>query len=72
PHYSTIFNFGRATLGTIPFVYFGSKYWGAEGVMIGQAGGGVIFGILAALTALRFISRKQAEDRCRPVANPAE
>ena len=35
PTYSTVFNWGRATLGTIPFVWAGAQVWGAEGVIAG-------------------------------------
>lgn len=55
PTYSTWFNFGRATLGTIPFVYYGAKWYGAEGVLIGHALGGIIFGTLAYLMIYRHL-----------------
>ncbi|WP_237442243.1 MULTISPECIES: MATE family efflux transporter [unclassified Saccharibacter] len=54
PLYSTGFNWGRATLGTIPFVAIGAHY-GPQGVMIGQALGVVVFGSLAMMTALSVI-----------------
>ncbi|UMM64023.1 MATE family efflux transporter [Aristophania vespae] len=54
PLYSTAFNWGRATLGTIPFVTIGA-YYGPKGVMIGQALGVVIFGSLAMMAALSVI-----------------
>ncbi|NNE86975.1 MAG: MATE family efflux transporter [Silicimonas sp.] len=51
PFYSTWINWGRHTLGTIPFVLIGAAGFGAPGVLIGQALGGVIFaGIAFALT----------------------
>lgn len=56
PLYSTGFNWGRATLGTIPFVWIGSFY-GPIGILIGQSLGVVIFGSLAAFTAFRVIKR---------------
>ena len=46
-HYSTLLNWGRATLGTIPFVLLGGKYYGAEGVLAGNMIGGVAFGLIA-------------------------
>ncbi len=55
PHYSTIFNWSKATLGTIPFVYLGGLWYGAGGVIIGQAVGAVIFGIAAAVVAFQLI-----------------
>ena len=56
PLLSTLFNWGRATLGTIPFVLVGAHF-GASGVLIGQALGGVPFGILAVGTAF-WLSRR--------------
>lgn len=42
---STFFNWGRATLGTIPFVMFGALHYGARGVIMGTAFGAAIFGL---------------------------
>lgn len=60
PFYSTWLNWGRHTIGTIPFVLLGSYWFGAAGVLIGQAVGGVIFGLIAAIIALRVIGRREA------------
>ncbi len=59
--YSTFFNFGRATIGTIPFVYLGGKWAGAAGILAGQALGAVIFGVISILAAFALI-RRLAED----------
>ena len=56
-HYSTLLNWGRATLGTIPFVLIGGKYYGAEGVLAGNMIGGVAFGLIAILSGYRLIAR---------------
>lgn len=56
PFYSTWINWGRHTLGTIPFVIAGAALWGAPGVLIGQAAGGVIFGLAGVALALRVIA----------------
>ncbi|WP_231100529.1 MATE family efflux transporter [Gluconobacter potus] len=56
PFYSTGFNWGRATLGTIPFVWFGSAY-GPVGILVGQSLGVVLFGSLAVVTAFRVIRK---------------
>lgn len=53
PLYSTALNVGKATVGTIPFVYIGSAWFGALGVLYGQAVGNIVFGLIA-LLALRF------------------
>ncbi len=58
---ATYFNVGKATLGTIPFVYYGAELYGAEGVLIGQAIGVTIFGALAALVCLRTVSKLNDE-----------
>jgi hypothetical protein len=55
-------NWGRHTLGTVPFVILFSAYLGASGVMIGQAVGGVIFAGIAVWQALRAME-KPGQDR---------
>ncbi|EFL88567.1 MATE family efflux transporter [Ahrensia sp. R2A130] len=66
PFYATIFNWGRATLGVIPFVYFG-KTWGSSGVMIGWGAGAVVFGIAAMVMAFRLIGTLPAREAERSV-----
>jgi Na+-driven multidrug efflux pump len=56
PLLATLFNWGRATLGTIPLVSFG-RGWGPEGVLIGQAAGSILFGTAAVIVAFRVIGR---------------
>ncbi|MEM8555942.1 MAG: MATE family efflux transporter [Pseudomonadota bacterium] len=55
PLLSTLVNWGRHTIGTIPFVMLGGWWLGAEGVLIGQAVGGFFFAILAFALAQRVI-----------------
>ena len=55
PFYSTWVNWGRNTLGIIPFVYFGAAYWGASGVLIGQMAGGVFVAIASFILAERLM-----------------
>ena len=57
---STMVNWGRHTLGTLPFALWGAQVWGAQGVLIGQAAGGIVFGLLAVFLALRVIERRSA------------
>jgi len=57
PFYSTWINWGRATLGTLPFVILGASIWGAGGVLIGQAFGGVIFAFISVWLALRIMDK---------------
>ncbi|WP_298293398.1 MATE family efflux transporter [uncultured Litoreibacter sp.] len=56
PFYSTWVNWGRHTLGTIPFVMLFAWWLGAAGVLIGQAVGGVLFGVLAWWLGRRVIA----------------
>jgi putative MATE family efflux protein len=56
PHYATALNWGRATLGTIPFVTLGA-HWGAKGVLVGHMAGGIAFGVVAVLVVYRLIAR---------------
>lgn len=54
PLYSTGVNWGRHTLGTLPFVWAGAAIGGASGVLIGQAVGGVIFAVAGVVIAWRL------------------
>jgi putative MATE family efflux protein len=55
-HYSTLLNWGRATLGTVPFVLIGGRYFQAEGVLAGNMIGGVAFGVIAIFSAYHLIA----------------
>lgn len=57
PWLSTLFNWGRATLGTIPLAALGAELDGARGVLLGQTAGIVLFGTAALLTAFRVVGR---------------
>ena len=70
PFYSTWLNWGRHTLGTIPLVMIGAYWYGAPGVLIGQAVGGVVFGVLSAWLALRVIARAESGDITAPPSQP--
>lgn len=72
PFWSTVVNWGRHTVGTIPLALWLGHYWGAQGVLIGQALGGVVFGFAAAWLALLAIrSPAVSVARGRPVPDPA-
>jgi putative MATE family efflux protein len=60
---STLFNWGRATLGTIPFVTIGAAWGGPEGGLLGMALGGALFGVAAIVTA--FLVTGRLERRAR-------
>ncbi len=81
PFWSTVVNWGRHTVGTIPLALWLGQYWGAEGVLVGQALGGVVFGLAAAWLALLAIrspgahgprGRPAPEPETEPVASPGE
>lgn len=57
PVLATVFNWGRATLGVIPFVTLGAHYGGPNGALLGVALGGVFFGVAAIATSYRLTSR---------------
>lgn len=56
PLWSTGFNWARATLGTIPFAWWGAHYGPVE-VLAGQAAGTAIFGTLAVWSAFRLTAK---------------
>ncbi|MGE4610915.1 MAG: hypothetical protein AAED33_05920 [Paracoccaceae bacterium] len=56
PGNSAWINWGRNTIGTWPFVILGSLWFGAQGVLIGQAIGGVIFAVVAVIMAVRLMN----------------
>lgn len=55
PNLSTWFNWGKATLGTIPFAIYGASIAGPEGVLAATAIGSVIFGIASVFAAYRIV-----------------
>jgi putative MATE family efflux protein len=72
PFWSTVVNWGRHTVGTIPLALWLGQYWGAQGVLVGQALGGVVFGFAAAWLALLAIRSPAVQPpRGRPVPEPA-
>ena len=72
PFYSTIVNWGRHTLGTIPFVLVGAAWFGAPGVLIGQYLGGAVFAVIAFILARRVMAKQAVEaDKGEPFARQA-
>lgn len=61
PLYSTGFNWGRATLGTVPFGWLGGQIAGVEGVMTGIVIGSALFGLAALWAAFHAVGRIEAE-----------
>jgi hypothetical protein len=58
---STLFNWGRATLGTMPFVAIGARLGGVPGAMGGLIFGAALFG-LGAVAAAYFLVGRLARD----------
>ncbi len=65
PILATVFNWGRATLGTIPFVTYGAHRWGAEGGYVGVIAGAALFGG-SAVAACFYVTARLAR-RGKPV-----
>lgn len=45
PRWSMYLNWGRNTLGMLPFLWIGDALYGLDGVVIGPAVGGILFGL---------------------------
>jgi putative MATE family efflux protein len=57
PVLAMVFNWARATLGTIPFVTLGAHYAGVKGALSGIALGCAVFGLAAVATAYAATER---------------
>ena len=64
-----IFNWGRATLGTMPFVALGARYGGVEGAMLGAIAGAAAFGLASVAVAYGVTARLANAMKTR-VASP--
>lgn len=71
PFYSTIINWGRNTLGTIPFVLVGAAWFGAPGVLVGQFLGGAVFAVLALMLARKVMAQPSDGAPSEPFARQA-
>ena len=54
--YSTALNWGRSTLGVIPFVWLGQHWYGAKGALAGYGLGVVLFGVVGCLLCFRVVA----------------
>lgn len=57
PMLATVFNWGKSTIGTIPFAIVGAQMGGAKGALIGQGIGAIAFGVVGVVAAYRVIDR---------------
>jgi putative MATE family efflux protein len=58
PHWPTVLNWGRATLGTVPIVTIGGMFWGPTGVIAANLAGASVFAFLGAWLCRRLIAGK--------------
>ncbi len=70
-HYSTWFNWARATLGTVPFVLFGGWLAGPKGILIANMAGGIAFGVAAVWLGLRLIGQLESHSARESVMRDA-
>ena len=55
--YSTALNWGRATLGVVPFIWLGGQWYGAKGVLAGYGLGVVLFGVVGVWGCFRVLEK---------------
>jgi putative MATE family efflux protein len=66
--YSTIANWAKATIGTIPLAYWGAMMWGPKGILAGIGVGSVVFGIISTAWAFAVVDRLSRSDLKRASA----
>jgi putative MATE family efflux protein len=74
PTYSTLFNWGRSTLGVIPFVWAGALFFGVKGAVAGWGLGAVVFGVVSVIVCFHVIGSIAAEppkDKATPNPPPS-
>jgi Na+-driven multidrug efflux pump len=60
PLYSTAFNWGRATLGTLPFALAGAQWNGVQGAIMGIVVGNALFGVASVFVVFHAIRKLEA------------
>ena len=66
--YSTALNWGRATLGVLPFIWLGGRWFGLKGVLAGYGLGVVLFGVVGVLLCWRVLGQLQARAVRTPIS----
>ena len=66
PMLAALFNWGRATLGTIPFVTIGALTHGPKGGYIGMIAGAALFGVAAVVVSYVVVRRLARREARRP------
>jgi len=59
PTWSTAMNWLRNTLGIIPFLWLGREFYGLDGIVVGPAIGGIIFGIAGYMVAQYLVNQRE-------------
>jgi len=59
PTWSTAMNWLRNTLGIIPFLWLGREFYGLDGIVVGPAVGGIIFGIAGYMVAQYLVNQRE-------------
>ena len=72
PFISTVLNWGRATLGTVPPALLGAAWYGPEGVIAGTGIGSIAFGVAGLALAFRTVGRLErgVSTEAGPVLDP--
>jgi MATE family, multidrug efflux pump len=60
-HWATAFNFAKVLLGVVPGVWLGARWYGARGVLAGEALGMVLFGVAGMLAAFALVARLERD-----------
>ena len=68
--YSTALNWGRATLGVVPFIWLGGHYFGARGVLGGYGLGVVLFGVAGVVMCFKVLDKLEQEGARSPARHP--
>ena len=59
--YSTALNWGRATLGVVPFIWIGAHYGGLKGLLAGYGLGVVLFGVIGVWGCFKVLAQLERE-----------
>ncbi len=70
PVRSTLLNWGRATLGTVPPAMLGAALYGPRGVIAGMGIGSLVFGVLGIALARRTVDRLETAGSVKSVPKP--
>ena len=57
--YSTALNWGRATLGVVPFIWLGGHYYGVRGVLAGYGLGVALFGVVGVWGCFKVLGQME-------------